>query len=646
MKTKIAIRADMRLLGRITKLAGALLSLLLATACLPAQGKLLSGHVPDVVPTLQPLGELNASKRLDLVIGLPLRNPDVLTNLIRELYDPASANFHHYLTPEQFTEQFGPTEADYQAVLQFAAANGFTVTSTYTHREMINVSASVSDIERTFHTHLRMYQHPTEPRQFFAPDVEPSVDDLMPIHSISGLSDYRPAISFAHRQPPGSKEYPVGGTGPNGNTYRGYDFRTAYAPGVTLTGAGQSVGLLELDGYYASDIGTYENQAGLPDVPITVFPLAGSSSFPTGNTNAVAEVSLDMEMAIAMAPGMDRLYVFEANNFDTVLGSMVTNSQIKQFSSSWGNSGFDSTGETFLKQMAAQGQTFFQASGDGDAYTQVIPVPSDDVYVTSVGGTALSMATNASQYTSETVWNSGFQAQAWYGNGAYTLHGVAGGYWGSGGGVSTITIFPTYQQGVNMVALGGSTTKRDIPDVALTGLNVYVNYFNGLSGGFEGTSCAAPLWAGFAALINEQAALDGKPPIGFINPALYAIGESGGFAFHDITNGSDTWPNSPNLFVAGPGYDLCTGWGTPNGLNTIRAIEYYGGPVFVDFNYTGSTQDGTYFTPYKTIGNGVNAVGNNGIILIETTGSTTETPTISKPMTITTLGGATATIGR
>jgi subtilase family serine protease len=296
--------------------------------------------------------------------------------------------------------------------------------------------------------------------------------------------------------------------------------------------------------------------------------------------------------------------------------------------------------------MAAQGQTFFQASGDGDAYTQAIPVPSDDVYVTSVGGTSLSMATNATQYISESVWNSGFQAQTWYGNGAYTLNGVVGGYWGSGGGVSTITIFPTYQQGVNMVALGGSTTKRDIPDVALTGVNVYVNYFNGLTGNFEGTSCAAPLWAGFAALINEQATLDGKPPIGFINPALYAIGEAGGSAFHDITTGTDTWPNSPSLYAAGAGYDLCTGWGTPNGMNTIRAIEYYGGPVFVDFNYTGSTQDGTYFTPYKNIGNGVNAVGNNGIILIETTGSTTETPTITKPMTITTLGGGTAIIGR
>jgi subtilase family serine protease len=196
-----------------------------------------------------------------------------------------------------------------------------------------------------------------------------------------------------------------------------------------------------------------------------------------------------------------------------------------------------------------------------------------------------------------------------------------------------------------MAALGGSTTKRDVPDVAMTAASVYADYYNGLNSGFIGTSCAAPLWAGFAALINEQAAIDGKPPIGFINPALYAIGESGANAFHDITNGTDEWPNSPNLFPAGPGYDLCTGWGTPNGMNTIRALEFYGGPVFVDFNYTGTTQDGTYFDPYKTIANGVTAVGSGGTIIIETAGTTHETPTISKPMTITTMGG-TAIIGQ
>jgi subtilase family serine protease len=396
--------------------------------------------------------------------------------------------------------------------------------------------------------------------------------------------------------------------------------------------------LLELDGYYNSDITTYESQSGLPNVPITIVSLAGSSSFPTGNTNAVAEVSLDIEMVIAMAPGLNRLYVFEANNFDTILSSMVSNTQINQFSSSWSVGGFDATGDGLLQQMAAQGQTFFQASGDGDSYIQSIPWPSDDPFVTSVGGTLLTTDAS-SNYVSESVWNSGFQSPGWFGNGAYTNGTTVGGYWGSGGGVSTSSSIPLYQQAVNMASVGGSTTKRNIPDVAMPGVNIWVNYFNGLSGSFEGTSCAAPLWAGFAALANQQCANDGKPAIGFINPALYSIGLSFGFGFHDITSGNNAWPRNTGAFFAGSGYDLCTGWGSPNGSSMIQALEDFAGPVFVDFNFNGTPQNGKYPTPFKTLAGGTTAVANSGTIVIKTAGHTTETPTISKPMVIRAVGG-------
>src|SRR5579862_6466891 len=166
---------------------------------LPAHGRLLSGHVPDVVSRLQPVGQLNATAQIDLAIGLPLRNRDVLSNLVQQLYDPTSTNFHRYLTPNEFTEKFGPTEADYQTVLRFAATNGFNMTHTFAHRELVSVSAKVSDIERAFHTHLRTYQHPEEQRQFFSPDVEPSVDAAIPIQNISGLSDYQRPEPMARR---------------------------------------------------------------------------------------------------------------------------------------------------------------------------------------------------------------------------------------------------------------------------------------------------------------------------------------------------------------------------------------------------------------------------------------------------------------
>ena len=142
------------------------------------------------------------------------------------------------------------------------------------------------------------------------------------------------------------------------------------------------------------------------------------------------------------------------------------------------------------------------------------------------------------------------------------------------GGFGTFYTIPTWQQGINMTASQGSTTFRNFPDVALTGDNVLV-YSQGMQmPGTGGTSCASPLWAAFTALVNQQAAATGQPPVGFLNPALYAIASSAnyGFCFHDIVTGDNTSPASPNLFHAVPGYDLCAGLGTPAGSNLINIL--------------------------------------------------------------------------
>ena len=112
------------------------------------------------------------------------------------------------------------------------------------------------------------------------------------------------------------------------------------------------------------------------------------------------------------------------------------------------------------------------------------------------------------------------------------------------------------------------------PDVALTADHVLVWYDNGTSNWFGGTSCASPLWAGFTALVNQQAAATDLPPVGFLNPALYTIGNGPNYTscFHDVTTGNNEWSNSPSAYLAVAGYDLCTGWGTPNGTNLINAL--------------------------------------------------------------------------
>ncbi|HXR48690.1 MAG TPA: choice-of-anchor tandem repeat GloVer-containing protein [Candidatus Limnocylindrales bacterium] len=496
-------------------------------------------------------------KRLNLAIGLPLRNQEVLNQLLKEINDPGSTNYHHYLTPEQFTERFGPTKADYEAVVRFAQSHGLTVTGRHPNRVLLDVKGMAANIERAFHVKLGVYQHPTEARTFYAPNAEPWIDLDVPVLSISGLDNFQLPRPMIQKKTPVNEANGVvsqTGSGPSG-TYMGYDFRAAYLPGVTQTGTGQSVGLLEFDsGFYTSDILRYESLTGLPNVPVQAVLLDGYDGGPGGGND---EVSLDIEMAISIAPGLSNVLVYEGSFTDDILNRMATDNLAKQIGASWTYS-IDATSDQIFKEFAAQGQSFFNASGDSDAYPGTIPTPSDDTNIICVGGTTLTTSGPGGAWVSETVWN-------W------------GGGTGSSGGISTVNAIPSWQMGINMTANQGSTTMRNIPDVAMVADNIWVAYGNGQSGDFGGTSCATPLWAGFTALVNQLALANGEPLAGFLNPDIYAIGKGSNSAsyatlFHDITTGNNESSRSPTKFSAVPGYDLCTGWGTPAGSNLLTAL--------------------------------------------------------------------------
>jgi hypothetical protein len=553
----------------------ALLAVLLLFGACPVFGagfKQLHGHVPEASKRLTSTGRLAATNELHLAIGVPLRDAVGLDGFLADVYDSASANYRHFLTPTEFTARFSATAADYAAVKNFARTNGFKISGEHGNRLLLDVTAKVADVERAFNFKLNKFKHPTENREFFAPDAEPTVDVALAIVDIQGLSDYARPHPKLHKMD--SKTFaPKNGSAPDGSSYFGDDFRNAYAPGAPLTGAGQQVGLLQFDGYYASDIAAYAAAAGGGRTNIiiqTVLTDSYDGTPTTGVTSGNGEVSLDIEMAMAMAPGLSKIVVFEADpnsgNANTVFAAMVTNTAIKQFSCSWGwSGGANTTTENYFKQMASQGQSFFNASGDSDAFlagqiddsTQTT-YPSGSPNITQVGGTTLTMNGTGASYASETVWNWGLH------NGSYV---------GSSGGISSNTI-PVWQQGISMTANGGSTTTRNVPDVALTADSCYVKYGNGSSSSFGGTSCAAPLWAGFMALVNQQAVVDGKPSPGFCNTAIYELARSSSYnsVFHDTIIGNNTWPSSPNQFYAVPGYDLCTGLGTPAGTNLINAL--------------------------------------------------------------------------
>src|SRR5258708_39514516 len=237
----------------------------------------LLGHVFDAVSQLNPVGPLAESTPIEVVIALPAQNVEERTALLRDIYDPASPRFRQFLSPLEYTQRFDPTEASYQSLLDFAKTNQLTVVSTAPPK-FIHVTAPAAVINKVLHGTLQQYQPPTEDRHFYAPDADPAATLETPDLQITGLDNFRmprraPNLFKSRGKVSGSSRQ-ASGSGNNG-WYTGGDFRAAYAPGVTLTGKGQVVGILELDGYVESDISMYEQQNGIPNLPLLSVDLAG-----------------------------------------------------------------------------------------------------------------------------------------------------------------------------------------------------------------------------------------------------------------------------------------------------------------------------------------------------------------------------------
>jgi subtilase family serine protease len=496
------------------------------------------------------LNRLPATQSLRLNIALPLRDEVDLDNLLPELSDPRSALFHQFLGVEEFTERFGPTEDDYAQVVQFAQRNGLTVTGTSPNRMLVNVTGSVENIEKAFHIVMSSYQHPAEQRTFYSPDREPSTDLSVPLWHITGLDNFsipHPASLIRSSEVKGETT----GSGPSGY-FLGSDMRAAYYGGTALTGSGQSVGLLEFAGYNIKDVDSYFTKVGQKlAVAVNGVSADGSSLSCTGRCDDTEQV-LDIEVAISMAPGMSQVRVYVSDTSDvSIFNKMATDNISKSLSCSWGWSPADPTSDDpIFKEFAAQGQNLFVASGDSGAYrTRSSDVyPADDAYVTSVGGTDLTTASAGGPWKSETAWSD------------------------SGGGISPNKIaIPSYQTtaGVITTANKGSKTYRNSPDVAAeANTDNYICYDGTCAGGWGGTSFAAPRWAGYLALVNQQAVSKSGKTLGFINPAVYSIGLGSSYAadLHDITSGSN------GTYSTEKGYDLVTGWGSPNGSGLINAL--------------------------------------------------------------------------
>jgi subtilase family serine protease len=527
----------------------------------PVGHALLARHLPEVVLSGRAArtSVCDLQQPLRLALHLPLRNQAELTQLLHDLYDPTSPSFHKYLSVSAFTERFGPTAGDYNAVVSWAKAHGLHVTATTPNRRLVAVEGSVKTLNRAFHVTMTNYRHPNDGRTFYSPNREPTPEGLsVTLLQITGMDDYvLPHPMLVHKA---AKK--VSGSGPAGE-YLPSDMRAAYYGNGPLNGAGQSIGIFSFDGYLASDVQLYFSKTAVKStVPIKNVLVGGFSGACTtagSSTDSPCEDGeqvLDIVNAIGMAPGIKQILFYEGSSNTEILNQMATDNVAKVLSSSWGWNPVDAASDDpIFQEFAAQGQSFLSASGDDGAFNSSnYYFPSVDQYVTQVGGTVLTTAGPGGPWSAETGWSQ------------------------SGGGYVSGTPIPSWQQlrGVISSLNQGSPTWRNSPDVAAESDFDNPTVSNGqFLTGYGGTSFAAPRWAGFLALVNQQSVANGRGTVGFINPAIYSLGASVAYfsAFHDVTSGSNP-PTSGGGggFSAVTGYDLVTGWGSPAGVGLINQL--------------------------------------------------------------------------
>jgi hypothetical protein len=572
----------------------------------------LSGYLNAPILDAPVVGPVPASQVISLAIGLPAQSPAAMKQAAHDLADPTSPSFRKYLTPSQLAATYGAPQADYQAVVDWAQTHGLTVTATYPNRLLVGVNGTAEQIEQALYIGLDQRLRP-DGSTFYALDRDPSIDLGVQLLWISGLDN---RVLATHG----------GGSGPGGS-YNAVNLRAAYASCTGTTGAGQTVGLFELDGYTPADIPAYECQLGgatctpsgvvTSTVPnVTPVPVVTPTALPP--TGGAIEVTLDIDMAIGVAPGLTQVSVFEAPNgggtanSDLILAQMAkTQPLANQLSSSW-FFGTDTNTQPAIYALLLQGQTFLQAAGDqGSNSWGTDPGDIRDLDgVTVVGGTALTLTGSPPAYGSETVWNIA-------GQGA------------SGGGIATGAPIPTFQTGINTSTNGGSKVNRNLPDVSAVASNLGVIFTNPKTGiqapgNQGGTSAAAPTWAGLIALANQLSASSptGSGRVGDPNPFLYTV----------IANNASAYAASFNTFTSGNNNGVCVGQAGSNSAacNVLTGTSPTGLPIFTNTWTPGS---GSY--PAVTGYNLATGLGSPKCALLNELATGATTAIATNPATIT-----------
>lgn len=601
------------------------------------------------------IGILNASRligpvpeSLNVALNLvfkfrPGTDPDTY---VSALYNKSSSNYHHFLDPSSFADMFAPSPDQYRSVITWLGSQGLTVTGTYPDRLMVNIQATAGRVESAFGVSLSLYRFGNV--TFYANSANPQMPANLGnmIKAITGLHNFtlvHPLIAKPLQNP---------------GDFAPVDIRTAYDATNLITlgydGTGQTIDILDeqADPTIQADLNSFDTKFGLPAYNGLTVLQATSGTLPNCDANTwCSETTLDVEWAHAMAPGAAIHLVEVAGGLDLVTGiGFVVNNDLPKggiFSNSWGMpediniAGFSVSidvdpayvngVDSLLEQAATQGISTFFSSGDTGAFAGVdssshkftdpvtVQFPASDPWVTAVGGTTLSSTAGPV----ETAWNSICAGQ----NPCAT-----------GGGISCIFSEPYYQFDAGIISHDprlftcqppGPWGSRAVPDVSMdadpsTGVTIVCTFNtcqSRLSDGtpgmvIGGTSLAAPLWAGAAALLNQAS---GENHLGFMNPMIYS--RINDFAFHDITVGGN------GFFNAGAGYDMATGWGTPDLFRMAQSLgmaevsvtpsQVFQGQGSVSYTGHGFTPGGTVQLAIWNDGNSLpegNTMANSGQI--------------------------------
>ena len=510
----------------------------------------VTGSERALAPGHTRLGDVDPREEIHLTVYVRPRAP-------MDWVDAESARAplgRRLLAREDWADAHGADDDDMRAVADFARDAGLAVTGLDSARRAVRLRGTVQAAADAFEATMEgRYQNAAGTSEYRARSGELTVPAALGdvVMGVFGIDDRPQAKTHLRRnaQPAASSSFtPI-------------QVAEAYAFPSGATGKGQNVGIIELGGGFdTGDLTTYFQGLGITGPTVTAVSVDGGQNSPGTDSNADAEVMLDIEVVGAVAPDVAIAVYFAPNTdqgFIDALSTAVHDTAHKPsvISISWGESEDAWTAqartqmEQILTEAAGLGITVTVASGDNGSADAVndgqqhVDFPASAPHALACGGTSLQAS--GATITSETVWNDP-------GDGA------------TGGGISRQFTMPSYQANANLpVNVDTQASGRGVPDVCgdadpQTG---YVIRVDGAEQTIGGTSAVAPLWAGLIACLDEQVGA----PLGFVQPLLYPLLGSG--SFHDISAGDN------GSYSAGPGWDACTGLGSPDGTALAAAVS-------------------------------------------------------------------------